>query len=46
MDNKENNISQFEIEDLEEKAEELSNIDDFWYFIRSASGAWIAGSAN
>lgn len=35
-----------ENESLESKFEELSNIDDLWYFIRSSSGAWIAGSAN
>ncbi len=35
-----------ENEALESRFEELSNIDDLWYFIKSSSGAWIVGSAN
>ena len=46
MDYVKNLMDQFEVESLEAEAEELSNIDDLWYFIRSSSGAWICGSAN
>ncbi len=28
------------------EAKELENIEDCWYFVKSASGAWIAGSGN
>lgn len=46
MEDNKNLMTQFEVENLENAAEELSNIDDLWYFIKSSSGAWIAGSAN
>ncbi|WP_081923184.1 epipeptide YydF family RiPP [Clostridium amazonitimonense] len=38
--------SKFEISQFEENFKELENLDDLWYFIKSSSAAWIAGSAS
>lgn len=38
--------NQFEVENISDSFKELENLDDLWYFIKSASSGWIAGSAN
>ena len=44
MEDNKNILAQFEVDNLENKADELSNIDDLWYFIKSSQGSWVAGS--
>lgn len=36
--------AEFEYDFMKEKFEELDDVDDLWYFIRSSAGAWIVGS--
>lgn len=37
-------FSDLELGDFREGYEELKDIDDLWYFVKSASQGWLAGS--
>lgn len=39
-------MKNLEIKGLISKSEKLAKVNDLWYFIKSSSGAWIAGSGN
>lgn len=35
-----------EFSKLLDKKQELDNVNDLWYFVKSSSNRWIAGSAH
>lgn len=46
-DNKKHKMKkEFLNENIIEKFDELENMDDLWYFVKSNKSSWVAGSAD